>query len=327
MPTGSARVDCHNSPSGECPTKKEMSVMSQKVIQQIPLDKIILSKQIRERFDDESLIGLAQSMREIGQQEPIHVTSIDGERYSVVTGGRRVRAMRKAGQTMAAAIVEESDLTRSDVLLRQITENAQREDLTPLEKAKAIDTLMKEAGWSATQVAAKLGLSNATISKLLPLLSLPDAIQQRLRSGELPATAAYELAHVDDVSEQARLAGQVASGELTRDALSGTIRARKRKQKARKSSGRRVTRVTARLENRQSVIVRAPMLDWNAFLGILKVLLSHAESAHAQGITLEASLKHPISPATAVAGVGATSPKLSDGNSSVPCAEELRAVG
>ncbi len=148
--------------------------MFQKVIQQIPLDKIITGKQVRERFDEESLKGLGQSLRENGQHEPIHVMPLGGDMYSLIEGGRRVKALRKNGSVYADAIVEKSDLTKTDILVRQITENVQREDLTPWEKAKAIDLLMKEAGWNVSQTAAKLGFANGTITKLLSVLSLPE---------------------------------------------------------------------------------------------------------------------------------------------------------
>lgn len=265
--------------------------MLQKVIQQIPLDKIISGKQVRERFDEESLTGLTQSMRESGQQEPIHVLPLDGDRYSLLTGGRRLRAARKAGWTSVSAIVEDGDLSKGEILVRQIIENAQREDLSPLEKAKAIDLLMKETGWNATQTAAKLGLANGTITKLLALLSLPDGVQQRIRDGELPATAAYKLTHVKDSAEQDQLASRVANGDLTRDQLSGAIKARKRNRGAKKNPSPRCSHATAKLEGRQSVTVSAPALDLNSFVQILEKLLAHAEQARSDGLTLDALLK------------------------------------
>ena len=263
--------------------------MSEKIIQQIPLDKIISGKQPRERFDEESLLGLMQTMREYGQQEPIHVLPLGGDMYSLLTGGRRVRAARKAGWTAVAAIVEEGELSKADVLVRQIIENAQREDLTPWDKANAINLLIKETGWNATQTAAKLGFANSTITKLLSLLSLPAAIQERLRAGEIPATAAYDLSRINDAGEQDMLASQVANGELTRDGLSGAIKVRKRSHRKRKSS--RSASATARLEDRQSVTVSAPTLDLHSFVGILEQLLSRAQQARTDGLTLDAFLK------------------------------------
>jgi ParB family chromosome partitioning protein len=288
---GLIRNSLQNLPIDPTWSKRRFSAMSQKIIQQIPLDKIITGKQVRERFDEESLKGLAQSIRENGQHEPIHVVPLAGDMYSVITGGRRMRALRKNGSINVDAVVEKSELSKSEMLTRQITENTQREDLTAWEKAKAIELLMKETGWNATQTAAKLGFADSTITKLLSLLSLPAEIQERLRAGELPATAAYELTKVHDATEQDQLACQVANGELTRDGLSRAIKAQKRNHRARKNSARRSSTATARLENRQSVTVSAPALDLNSFVEILETLLGQAHLARTEGLTLEALLK------------------------------------
>jgi ParB/RepB/Spo0J family partition protein len=265
--------------------------MSQKVIQQIPLDKIITGKQVRERFDEESLKGLAHSLRENGQHEPIHLMPLAGEMYSVITGGRRVRALRKNGAATAVAIVEDGELSKSDILLRQITENVQREDLTPWEKAKAIDLLMKETGWNASQTATKLGFANGTITKLLSVLSLPGPIQKRIQNGEIPATAAYELTHVDDMAAQNQLANRIASGELTRDGLSGAIKSRNRNGRAKKTASRRPSCVKVRFPGRQSVTVSAPNLDLNSFVAIVETVLAHAKAAQSEGLTLDVLLR------------------------------------
>lgn len=265
--------------------------MSENVIQQIPLDKIITGKQVREHVDEESLGGLTQSMRENGLHEPIHVLSLDGERYSLLTGHRRLRAARKAGWTTIAAIVEKGALSKSDILVRQLTENLQREDLTPLEKAKAIDALMKEAGWNASQTAAKLGFANGTITKLLSVLSLSAAIQERIQKGEIPATAAYDLARVANPAEQEQLAQRLANGELTRDGLSGEVKTRNRVRRTRKSPSHRRSFFKVRLPGRQLVTVSAPNLDLPSFITIVETLLAHAQKAQSEGLTLEALLK------------------------------------
>jgi ParB/RepB/Spo0J family partition protein len=265
--------------------------MSETTIQQLSLDKIISGKQVREHFDDESLAGLTLSMRENGLQEPIHVISLSGERYSVLAGGRRVRAARKAGWTTISAIVEKADLSKSDILVRQLTENIQREDLTALEKAKAIDALMKETGWNASQTAAKLGFANGTITKFLSVLALSIPIQERIRKGEIPATAAYDLARVSNPAERDQLAHRLAIGELTRDGLSGVIKSRKRNGQKKRNSFRRHSCFKARLPGRQLITVSAPHLDLNSCVAILETLLTHAKAAQLEGLTLDALLQ------------------------------------
>jgi len=262
--------------------------MSQQMRLEFPLDKIVDGEQIRKRFEDESLTGLSQSMRESGLHEPIHLLPLGGDKYSVLTGGRRVRAARKAGWTTIPAIVEDRQLSYGDVLVRQIIENIQREDLTPMEKARGIDALMKETGENASQVASKLGLTSGTVSKLLSLLSLPEELQNRIDAGELPATTAYQLSKLNDPDAQKQLASEAASGQLTRDHASSVVKAKK--QRRRPPRKLRPKRVTAKLENRETVSVAADSLDLNSFVSILEKLLNHAQQARVDGLTLEALL-------------------------------------
>lgn len=257
-------------------------------IHQIPLDKIICGKQARERFDESTLAGLSQCMRENGLFDPIQVLRL-GDMYSLVIGGRRVRAARRAGWTTIPAIVQQGELTKAETVLRQILENVQREDLNAIEKAKAIASLISETGWTATQVAEKLGITNGTVSRLQALLSLPDEIQKRIEAGELPATAAYELTKVQDGREQAALANQVVSGELTRDKLSGAVRAKARM--AGSKAPKATARANADLGCGKSVTVCALGLTLDTFIEVLEELLTRARQARPKGISLATFLK------------------------------------
>jgi ParB-like chromosome segregation protein Spo0J len=196
-----------------------------------------------------------------------------------------LRAAHKAGWKTIPAIVEEGELNKGDVVLLQIIENVQREDLTPIEKAKAMGALMEEAGWNASQVASKLGLSGGIVSKLLSALSLPEQIQRRIHDGELPLTTAYELTKLDDPEAQNRLASLAAAGKLTREHVRAAIRAKKRIQlRVRKP---RPMRVTAKLGSREALSVRADSLNLDSFVSILEKVLAHAQKARADGLTLE----------------------------------------
>jgi ParB family transcriptional regulator, chromosome partitioning protein len=272
--------------------------MSQTIIQQIPLDRIIGREQVRKRFDDESLAGLSQSMRESGLHEPIHLLRLGGDKYSLLTGERRVRAARKAGWGTIAAVVEDGELSDGDVVVRQMIENVQREDLTSIEKAKGIEALMKVTGVNAAQAASKLGLAAGTVSKLLSLLSLPEELQKRIDAGEIPATTAYELTKINDPEARNRLAIQVAKGEMTRDRVSVAVKGKKQnRQRVLKAHP---VRVTAKLENRQSVSVVAEALELNSFVSILERLLAHAQQARADGLNLHDMLKR-LAPAKSAA--------------------------
>jgi ParB family chromosome partitioning protein len=262
--------------------------MQEQVIEQIEMDRIFDGDNVRKRHDEQSIVGLSKSISVCGLQEPIHVLAAADGTYTVISGGRRLRAARHAGMRTMAAIIHR-ELSRADVLLLQITENLQREDLTPSEKANAIDTLMKETGGTASQCASKLGLTNGTVSKLLSILSLPEELQRRIDAGELSASAAYHLTKVDDPEMRNQLAGKVARGELTRDELSSAIKAKKQRRRGPKKP--RPRKVTAKFENSAKVSVSAPNLDLNSFVQIVEMLLAHAQRARNDGMTLDALIK------------------------------------
>ncbi len=152
--------------------------MEQEQIQYVALDKIAPDPlQPRRDFGKQPLEELVASLKEVGQLVPIRIR-LDGERFVLVDGERRWRAAKVAGLTAIAAIVESKALDAG-----QLVANCQREGLTAMEEAQAVSRLMEETGWTAAQVAARLGKSPATISRLLSLLGLPHEVQ----SGSRPA--------------------------------------------------------------------------------------------------------------------------------------------
>ena len=235
--------------------------------------------QPRTGFDEESLQGLAESLSEVGQLVPIRVRLVDG-RFLIIDGGRRYLAAKRAGFETLAAIVESKDLCRGEITQRQLIANCQREDLTPLEKSIALHGLMEATGWNASTIARKLGVSNATISRLLALRQLPEAIREGVDRGEIPLSSAIELAKEEDKEVQAANAIQVASGALSRDALAG---ARKAKRNAKDSSQSSVRRVSCKLTSGSSVTVAADSLDMENLILALEEVLSEARKARTKG--------------------------------------------
>jgi ParB/RepB/Spo0J family partition protein len=180
------------------------------------LDRITCASQVRDRFDEAQLSGLAQSLSETGLLQPILVRPCaDG--WIVVDGERRVRSARAAGWTTIPAIVESAELSEAQCLQQQLVANCQRENLTPIETARAIDRLMKGARWSRAHVAARLGLSPASVSRSLALLGLPADVQERIHNGELAASTGYEIAKTGDPGRRAELVATATRGELKRD--------------------------------------------------------------------------------------------------------------
>jgi ParB family chromosome partitioning protein len=194
----------------------------------IRLDRIIPDpNQPRAEFDPETLGRLAASLRERGQLQPIRVRWDDAaDRYVVVVGERRWRAARLAGLESLACVVVAGEPTAEDLLEDQLVENALREDLKPIEQAKAYQSLMRSRGLSTRQLADRLQIGAASVAKALALLTLPGDVQAAVEEGRIAPGTAYELSKIDDPSEQAALAREAAAGRLRRDEIRGRTRSR-----------------------------------------------------------------------------------------------------
>ncbi len=171
------------------------------------------------------------------------------------------------------------------MLQRQIIENVQRENLTPMETATAIAGLMKSTGWKVGEAATRLGMSNASATRLLAMLTLPESIQNQVAAGVIPASAAYELSRVEDSGQQKELANRFAAGRLTRDALAGAIKAQAKSTT--KVPSVATGRATAQLGEGRTVTVVGHPLSLEGFIEILEILLAQARRARTQGLELE----------------------------------------
>jgi len=164
----------------------------------LPLDHIDPNpQQPRERFDDESLESLADSIAEVGVLQPV-VVRAQGDRYVLIAGERRCRAARRAGLEEIPAIIRGDDADESASLAEALIENVQREDLSPLEEAAGYQQLMADFGLTHEAVADRVGKSRSAITNTLRLLQLPAGIQGMVGRGELSAGHARALLAIDD---------------------------------------------------------------------------------------------------------------------------------
>lgn len=134
--------------------------------------------QPRRIFDDDALDELADSIREKGILQPLVVTKT-GAGYELIAGERRLRAAARAGLESVPVIVKK-DLDAGELVELALIENIQREDLTPLEQARAYQRLVDEHHYTQEQVAKRLGKSRASITNTIRLLALPDAVRDAL---------------------------------------------------------------------------------------------------------------------------------------------------
>ena len=158
--------------------------------------------QPRERFDEDALRELADSIRAVGVLQPIIVRET-GNRYEIIAGERRYRASRLAGLTEIPTIVRDWDEQKR--LEAALIENLQRDDLNPVEEAVGVKRLMEAAGLTQERVAERLGKSRPAVANLLRLLTLPEEVQKMLVDGRLTAGHARALVTVDP-SRQVQLA-------------------------------------------------------------------------------------------------------------------------
>ncbi|HEX7299319.1 MAG TPA: ParB/RepB/Spo0J family partition protein, partial [Solirubrobacteraceae bacterium] len=129
-------------------------------------------EQPRKRFDEDSLQALADSVKDRGVLQPVLVRPRPGGTYELVAGERRWRAAQLAGlQTLPALVQKRDDAQSLEVAL---VENMAREDLNPIEAARAVAALVEELGLTREAVGRRVGRSRVAISNLLRLLDLPD---------------------------------------------------------------------------------------------------------------------------------------------------------
>jgi ParB family transcriptional regulator, chromosome partitioning protein len=164
--------------------------------------------QPRKNFDDEALQGLAGSLSERGVVQPILVRPVAGGTYEIVAGERRWRAAQLAGLERLPAIVREHDNTES--LEVALVENMAREDLNPVEEARAVAALVEELGLSREAVGKKVGRSRVAISNLLRILDLPDEALELLESGRLTEGHGRALLMAPGHDDRRRLARSAA---------------------------------------------------------------------------------------------------------------------
>ncbi len=189
-----------------------------KAAAEIPVDRIAADPdQPREEFAEEGLRRLAESMKARGQLQPIRVRWNEEQgRYVVLIGERRWRAAQMAGLATLSCIIVDEPMDPAEVLAVQLVENALREDLRPIEQAKAYRRLMDRHGWSTHRLAAELGVDQSGVVRALSLLELPVEVQDQVEQGTLAPATAYELSKIGDAEAQAMVAAQVVEGRLTR---------------------------------------------------------------------------------------------------------------
>ena len=193
----------------------------EEIVENTPKDDIVEVKlselrsnpyQPRQKFDQEKLVELANSIKEYGVLEPIIVTkSIKG--YEIVAGERRKKASELAGLETIPAIIKE--FTDSEMMQIALLENIQRENLTAIEEAEAYSNLLKVLNVTQEELANKIGKSRTYITNMVGLLNLPESVKNDILHGLISAGHAKILSKLENEELITELAEKIKLNHLS----------------------------------------------------------------------------------------------------------------
>jgi ParB family chromosome partitioning protein len=179
-------------------------------LRELPVELIAPNpQQPRRVFEEESLVALAGSLKDRGVLQPVLVRPVPGGTYELIAGERRWRAARLIGLESVPAMVRPHDDAES--LELALIENMAREDLNPLEAARAVAALVEELGLTREEVGRRVGRSRVAVSNLLRLLELPDDALSLIADGVLSEGHGRALLMAPDHDSRRRLAREAGA--------------------------------------------------------------------------------------------------------------------
>jgi len=196
------------------PTGQTMAPSNAAEVQQIRIDAIVPNRyQPRQIFHPAELAELAASIKESGLLQPILVRRKGDGIYELISGERRWRATKEAGLDTIQAVVR--NCSDQEAILFALVENLQREDLNPMETARAYSRMMNEFGLTHDSIAQKVGCDRSSVANSVRLLNLHHDVQTLVESGTLSAGHAKALLGLDTPETQCRVAKTVAARALS----------------------------------------------------------------------------------------------------------------
>jgi ParB family chromosome partitioning protein len=228
--TVSLRADAASRPApvAVAPDRYEGAVKS-RAFAELPVDLVDRDEsQPREEFDPDDLRRLADSIARFGQLAPIRVRHDAARgRWVVLVGERRLRACKLAGLDRVRVEFVEREMSQADILAEQTVENMVRTPLSPVEQGRAYRRLMDLHNWTAKELSETIGVEATAVYRSLALLRLPDDVAERVDSGEIKATAAYEIAKLQIADDQRAVADAVVAGDLDHKATVAAVTRRR----------------------------------------------------------------------------------------------------
>ncbi len=171
--------------------------------------------QPRKEFDEDTIRELAESIEEHGLIQPILVRPLDNGMYQIVAGERRWRALRMLGWNDREIPVIIKELDDEETAKIALVENVLREDLNPIDEAKAYNELIEKYDMTQEGVAKLVGKARSSVTNSLRILKLPENVVTMVRDGDLSAGAAKALLPLTDEEKITELAMKSSKGEIT----------------------------------------------------------------------------------------------------------------
>jgi len=180
--------------------------------------------QPREEFDAQGLEDLTRSIKEKGVIQPVLVRR-KGDNYELIAGERRLRATKLLGIPEIPVIVK--DIEDRDSLELSLIENIQRQDLNPIEEARAYQYLVDKFGITQEAIGEVLGKAKSSVANILRLLKLPHEIQEEIKKGRISFGHGRALVEIEDLNQLRRLAQEIIANGLSVRELESLIKMRR----------------------------------------------------------------------------------------------------
>ncbi|MFC1669243.1 ParB/RepB/Spo0J family partition protein [Spirochaetota bacterium] len=205
--------------------------VADKVVE-LDINKIIPNpNQPRVNFDESEIKELSNSIKSVGLIQPIAVRKVKND-YILIAGERRLRACKAAGQKKIKVIIIDANDEKS--LIITLVENIQREDLDPIEEAKAYKYMSNKFNLKQQEIARHVGKDRATISNSIRLLNLPSEIQQALSMGKISTGHAKVILSTNGESQQLAIYKKIIDGGLSVRALEDLVKNKSKNPKGKK---------------------------------------------------------------------------------------------
>jgi ParB family chromosome partitioning protein len=206
-------------------TKEEIIDLREDVLREVPIEQVKPNAfQPRTHFDEEALVPLAESIKELGVLQPLLVRQNDEGGYELIAGERRLRASKKAGLKTVPVIVKKVEDIRS--LQEALVENLHRKDLNAIDEASAYKQLIDDFSMTHDEVAKRVGKSRAGVSNMLRLLQLQPKVQRLLIEDRISEGHARALLGTEDQGFQLQLAEKVGKEGVTVRGIEDAVRTR-----------------------------------------------------------------------------------------------------